>query len=881
MIDLPMALKMRKTSQYLAVAIMVASIFAGVAYFVVKPQPNAVAAPLSQSVLCMPNNCNAIESNDSVQDITIHNELGNSGERWRIRENNDTNGDADRQVLEIANQDNHYMREVSVGVYVTSDIYNAMPGNSLWLSFVNRGCNTGDDPNWSISVTNPLTSATNQLATYNTASGSPTRTAANAFCSNSGTVRFNLSNYKSSFVPYSGGNSLMYAKINVRFNTYTASPTRDERNVRFQLRLNNLCGATTTCRQYIALVEVDNGENRNVALSVRGATQKRVTTSSTEYNNNRSTYDLFGRRYDQDAMRVYMEFGLPCTQATAQRLPIYIYDINDGDSNSPETHGWVGGKDISGVVLQYYNELNNAWETLPSSSYDSSNPQRVIVTSGGLALSHNTNTISSRNHYLYAVNGSPAPTNVIIPSNSDRATTTVSLYMQPYTKYRLAITPDASHNFIAAGLPGDQIYGLAGCDTYGLTPTVTGSNSIAPGMVAEFGNSIRSDPGSSSVASGVEWYSYGFVVPSGQAIPGVPVVDYSNTSQACIGLTACIRMGSGTAPDISPGGLVSLGNTQYTNTAGLSVGDRVCSYLAINPWVIPSAGDAWRASSVVCHTIVAQPKVHIWGNDLRVGSSFYGGATNLPSIAKGSMSASNGSWVEYAITAPNAVDLLASQSGAINGTTETQLAWSKLTFANEGDASCQFGCFSDAGMLGSIPDVKNALADSSITYNRGAANVSVSNIPSFVGGANLASFNTSAVVVTTGNIAIDQNIVYNPGSLVGSQNIPQLVLIGDNITIAEGVTRVDAWLIATNTLSTCNRNQSDLRSTNCNLPLRVNGPVMAGQLLMNRTTNSPTDPTVAAEVINLRGDAYIWANRISRLNGSWQTVYTIELPPRY
>lgn len=885
-----MALRMRKTKQYFLVAAMAAAVVAGAVYMtVVKPSPDAVAAPLSQSVFCMPNTCNAIEANDSIQDILLRNQLGSSGTRWRIQEDGDTSGDADREVLEIANQYNHYMREITVGVYITSDLYNNMPSNNLRLNFIRRACKTGRDPYWNIAITNPSNGSSSTLATYNygLSTSNPIGAAARDFCDNVDPVNFNLSNYKSYFVPYSGGGSLMYAQITVRFNTYDPTPPDDERNVRFQMRLDNICGSTTTCREYLALVAVDNAEHRNTAFSVRSPQQKRVTTSSAEHNNDSSTYDLFTQTYNQHMMRAYMEFGLPCDQSSAESRTIYLYDVNDGDSAGAETHGWVGGRDITGVVVQSFNTTTGTWTTLPTSAYTAG--QGGSYSGASFAQSHNTNSISTRNHYLYGVGNDIQPTVVFVPTNTDKVVTQIRFRMQPYTKYRVAVTPLSSINFLAAGLPGDQIYGLAGCDTYNLTPIATGSGSIAPGTVAQFSNSIRSDASSSADAQGVQWYSYGFVVPSGQSIPAVPSGNYSNTSQACSGLASCQLIGSGSAPNIMPGALVSVGSTQYSNTAGLSVGDRVCSYLAVNPGYIPSSGDAWRTSTITCYTIVAQPKIHVLGNDLRVGSSFSTG-TNLSAMAVGAITPRDGSWVEYAITAPAAVNMLASQSGAFNGSTGSQSEWSKLTFANSGvtSATCPsgYGCFTGALSLGKIPDIRGAVTR--LSYNGAplnfdhTASFSASDIPSIIGGGNLGDFNRSVSITTTGDITINQDIIYS-GTHSSAADIPQLILIGRNINIAASVRRVDAWLIASDTINTCGDVpvQTNLRSNICNLPLTVSGPIMASQLELNRTYNDASQPDTAAEIVNLRGDAYIWANNLLKQNGSWQTVYSTELPPRY
>lgn len=317
-------------------------------------------------------------------------------------------------------------------------------------------------------------------------------------------------------------------------------------------------------------------------------------------------------------------------------------------------------------------------------------------------------------------------------------------------------------------------------------------------------------------------------------------------------------------------------------TANSALGDRICV-----SWQLTASNDGRvtvdTQPKVICVPIVSGPLLKVLGNDVRVGSSFATG-NNVSSTVYGMVTDQGGSWVEYAITAPGEVVNFASQSGAVNGSADPQSAWSKLTFANTLADCGSYGCFTnDPARLGKIPSVREGLLSSggSIVHNEGLANVSTSRINTILGG--LTNINQSAVIVTTGNITIDSDITYSPGPFTGAQTIPQLILIGNNITIMGGVHRIDAWLIASGTVSTCGdvTLRADLRSTNCDQTLTINGPVMADTLLLNRTYKNPTAPAEPAETVNLRADAYIWANNRVKQAGSWQTVYATELPPRY
>ncbi len=282
---------------------------------------------------------------------------------------------------------------------------------------------------------------------------------------------------------------------------------------------------------------------------------------------------------------------------------------------------------------------------------------------------------------------------------------------------------------------------------------------------------------------------------------------------------------------------------------------------------------------VTCFPIVRTPYAHIWGNDLRTGSGF-GTQTNRSSGAWGTVDASGASWVEYAITAPNNVVSLASQTGARDGSAAPQTSWSGLTFSN---VATPYGRFTPAASMGKIPDVAGAVAvarDRGVPINRTVTgNTTASALPGVIGGSpDMGNFDRSVAVTATGTITIDRDINYRSNALGNAGDIPQLILVADTINIAPGVRNIDAWLIARNTLNTCSGVPESARGTSCNTPLRINGAVMAGQLQLNRTY---TNNSEAAEVMNLRGDAYIWAHRISQSGGTWQTVYTQEMPPRY
>ena len=320
-------------------------------------------------------------------------------------------------------------------------------------------------------------------------------------------------------------------------------------------------------------------------------------------------------------------------------------------------------------------------------------------------------------------------------------------------------------------------------------------------------------------------------------------------------------------------------------------GTRVCYVTSVEKG--STANPTWKHSSVDCVRVERIPLVHVIGNDARVGSGFFNTADARSKIV-GSVSTAGGSTGEYGVIAPGAVDSFSSAAGAINGSSAAQSTWSGLTFANSFSTAptCapSFGCFGSVGKIPKAAEFFTSPANKNIIEqcNLGAQNVTLSALGSYtcIGGNRLntpqhdiGSYRRSTVIYTTGNVTIDKDMVYSQDPLQGDNEIPQLVIVANNITVSEPVQRVDAWMIARGELATCNI-APPLTVSQCNKQLKTNGPVMASRLRLNRTYYNSTSKA-AAERMTLRPSSYVWANQLVRKRGAWQTAYITELPPRY
>ncbi len=196
------------------------------------------------------------------------------------------------------------------------------------------------------------------------------------------------------------------------------------------------------------------------------------------------------------------------------------------------------------------------------------------------------------------------------------------------------------------------------------------------------------------------------------------------------------------------------------------------------------------------------------------------------------------------------------------------------------------------------------------------------------------------VIYVNGDLTISGNICYgscsgDPTKLIdyatGTQTsntaaLPQALIFANNIYIDESVGRVDAWLIADDTINTCaghNVNNLVARDAkqvyvngfggNCSKTLVVNGPVITKKLELLRTaganhgagdnatnnnipnndpryrvlgaTNKVSDAergsASPAEIFNFRADAYLWAYNQAQRYSEAVVTYMRELPPRY
>jgi hypothetical protein len=313
---------------------------------------------------------------------------------------------------------------------------------------------------------------------------------------------------------------------------------------------------------------------------------------------------------------------------------------------------------------------------------------------------------------------------------------------------------------------------------------------------------------------------------------------------------------------------------------GAEAGTRYCAALSISPYEMNSNQNQaeqakqerenleWRHSAPICIKLVKKPKVQFWGNGVYSRS---GVRTSLSPTEHGVL----GSWVEY----------------------EALSGMKIKDFRTESSQSTQKLAIEDYSSKGS--------------FGQGKASIDslISNISSKFPKKNFENVNTKVEVYNDShkqlgaiwadkqtkviygkNIRISSDIVNADRAVNSDTDFHQIIIIADgDITIDQGVKRVDAWLIARGVINTCAvngaQNVNDVNMKNCDNQLRIRGGTVSRNLRLWRTAGS--DGTIKdtlsnpAEIFNQSADTYLWAQAQSGSEGKIVTTYTKELPVRY
>lgn len=380
-----------------------------------------------------------------------------------------------------------------------------------------------------------------------------------------------------------------------------------------------------------------------------------------------------------------------------------------------------------------------------------------------------------------------------------------------------------------------------------------------------------------------------------------------------------------------------------------NAGEYMCFAMAVWPsgsgsdTNLDPAGNRTWAISKTCRVIAKKPSFQVYGGSVYANgmvetatSVKYNVFPNYSALDK-TASTIFGSVVEQSVIGLGTVKDLASAAstglsygliGASGGVEPNSGDFCKyrtaLSFANYGNIGS--GCPSvqttgNAGIVHSTTDRASLVsywvpADTDLSPNDGTVNWSgMETIPSPSGrniryvystgdltaGAVNVGLDTTYIVRTQRDIEITGNIIYSGAAMGSIDRIPKVVIYAaGNITIACGVTEVDAILIAGDgvhggEVRTCGNYNSENSPSNIGdaddpnrsiAQLNIRGMVIADKMVLGRTYGAAAGSTwsgLPAEAINYDTSAILWGRYMagSAESDTLTVTYQHELAPRY
>ena len=334
-----------------------------------------------------------------------------------------------------------------------------------------------------------------------------------------------------------------------------------------------------------------------------------------------------------------------------------------------------------------------------------------------------------------------------------------------------------------------------------------------------------------------------------------------------------------------------------------------------------SAGsDSWRFSVPDCVQIAKKPSIQVWGNSMytsgkvetaTAGKNLVAGVYGYDYGYSDSKNYSNktifGSWVEQSIVHLDSVKGMASGAamgnfnpanpssfslrsrnglgGSREGGSENECIRVPLTISNYDSVGFTCGHDSLAGATNKVdaPGDKSALVS---RFTSGSSNYNLHDNTSVIGNTTVSK-STTDVYISNGDITINGNITYEAPS-EGYQyivEIPKVIIYAKNITIACNVSRIDAVLIAEDTVDTCPTPYGEYNSKDNSNRLTIFGTVIADKMSPNRTYGAGPGvySTEPAEIINYDTSLYLWGapRADASASGKLEITYQTELSPRY
>ncbi|PLS80874.1 hypothetical protein CYG49_03875 [Candidatus Saccharibacteria bacterium] len=345
------------------------------------------------------------------------------------------------------------------------------------------------------------------------------------------------------------------------------------------------------------------------------------------------------------------------------------------------------------------------------------------------------------------------------------------------------------------------------------------------------------------------------------------------------------------------GGIITVFN--FIRASTHAWGGRVCAELSISPanFTATGIGSGSASTGTKCVFIRKKPLLQVLGGDVWAGGGFAtvsgtcpNNAANITGVSRQySNGTRTGSWSEYATFALGDITEFGSAAKPLL-TPEGK----DLTFSNQGGALGRFygtspaegrcltdvvAMFKDSGPVKpgnpSTINVSTGIEEAGV-YNLTSPTIRVKNS----GNSPLIAAKEIFINAPNSTVIIEDSIKFNT-NYSRPHDIPRVVIHAKNIIINDNVTRVDAWLSATESLSTC-QITGDLTVNQCDEQLLLNGPVIAEKINWRRTFGAGEGTLHSpAEQVNLRPEILLKEFYDSEEGSKARTILQKELPPRY
>lgn len=420
-------------------------------------------------------------------------------------------------------------------------------------------------------------------------------------------------------------------------------------------------------------------------------------------------------------------------------------------------------------------------------------------------------------------------------------------------------------NGVQFQVPFDGIYFNNPCPggDWSLAGSSGGTGIALPGQTITWNHSIRNEGPDATTASVAINVQRSFTGSGGP---------YANTNS--------YTMASGRA--VGAANQYNLPAQTYLVTAA-DVGRVICERVQFTPEVaVGGVTSGTGTSTGACYTIATLPRMSIVGGDAISGGSV--GCAATPGGFEGASGALPGSFGEYAlIIAPGSITNFGSMARPnFNG----------LKIANNPTVSSYTPtrCITDLASR-----ITNGLTLTDIAGGSGAlpaaGDYRITGDYTF---AETTGITGQRILYAPGRIVtIDGNIEYSAGPFASFADAPSVTIIADRIRINPGVSRIDATLIGTTSVTTCSAtgdsplsNVAAMAATGpagvCRTapPLVINGAVYTGHFMATRTAGGGSPAEAPAEIIRYRPDSFLGPYERSRSNSILKTDSEIELPAR-